>query len=144
MGTIIAHGKNQWGRSTKNKRTDSELEEELTAIESPKSIVTQETIILKDISDQVNVGTKVVKKIDDSIIQNGFSEIQNTKIHPTNSPTISHQSSVSTKNYKALDIPAEIVPDEPMRITESPKKGRKNKKVLVDEESTTTSDTPFK
>lgn len=65
MTTIIAHGKNQWGRSNKNRRVDPELEAELNSIDLPQSTITHEAVILKNISDQVDVGTKVIKKIGD-------------------------------------------------------------------------------
>lgn len=65
MGTIIAHGKSQWGRSNKNRRVDPELEAEQATIEIPNSVVTQEAVILKQISDQVDVGTTLIKKIDE-------------------------------------------------------------------------------
>lgn len=122
MTTIIAHGKNQWGRSNKNRRVDPELEAELNSIDLPQSTITHEAVILKNISDQVDVGTKVIKKIGDvapAPEPQSYSSVPQSDVPP--SPTvaqsvrkrgevapITHTPTRVEKKYKSEDVNVEI------------------------------------
>lgn len=122
MATIIAHGKNQWGRSNKNRRVDPELEAEMNSIDLPQSTITHEAVILKNISDQVDVGTKVIKKIGDAAPApepQSYASVSQTDVPP--SPTvappvrkrgevapITHAPAKIEKKYKSEDVNVEI------------------------------------
>ena len=127
MGTIIAHGKNQWGRSNKNRRVDSELEAELNSVESPQSVVTDEAVMLKDISEQVNIGTKVIKKMDDIPLQ-AAAEVSVFRKDRSIVTPISHEPKVLEKKYKAEDVVSDVVIKQPVEEEiPQPKKTRKKK-----------------
>lgn len=67
MGTIITHGKSQWGRANKHKRKDPEFDEELA---NKKDIAVTKPIdnaeIIKEMTDSTEIGKTMVRKIYDS------------------------------------------------------------------------------
>lgn len=108
MGTIIAHGKSQWGRANKNIRTDAELEAEKAYIAEnlPKSVSTDEAKILKDITENIEAGTKIVTRIVSGIntvdekLSTSSIFLPNENRNPT---VLSHQNN-SEKKYKDDDV----------------------------------------
>jgi hypothetical protein len=67
MSTIIAHGKGQWDRVNKNKRVDPDILEELEMQQvktMPKSQVTDETILLKTLSNNLEtIEDQIITKL---------------------------------------------------------------------------------
>ena len=108
MGTIIAHGKSQWNRANKNKRTDVELEAEKAYIAEnlPKSVSTDEAKILKGITESIEAGIKIVTRVV-SGINTGDEKISSSSIvlpnENRNTTVLSHQSN-SEKKYKDGDV----------------------------------------
>lgn len=116
MGTIIAHGKSQWGRANKNIRTDAELEAEREAIaqQLPKSVGTSEADILKGISENIDAGTKVITKVfkDASEIKNTLrNNVSSIEVpNETRAPiSLSHSNQID-KKYKNDDVVSKEAP----------------------------------
>ena len=145
MGTIIAHGKSQWGRANKNIRIDAELEAEKEAIARhlPKSVGTNEADILKGISENILVGEKVITRVSSDVYETEKDpiaiEIPNESHIVLVSDVVEEINvSSSTKKIRSFrrksvePVVEEIVPIEEVVETPKPKKKKINKKKKVE------------
>jgi hypothetical protein len=119
MSTIIAHGKSQWDRANKNKRVDAEIESEKLFLSEqvPQSITTTEANILKNISDTIDPGTKIIKKFDNhklvKISSNATSP--ETFKRTSSSARLSHEDGVD-KKYKKEDVLSSVEIQDPVIV----------------------------